>query len=62
MIKKTVCFTIDVEPDFGGKGKHDSYFGLQDLPKIAKLVKKYDLNKLKLYDNWFFTFGDYDTF
>ena len=43
MIKKTACFTIDIEPDFGGKGNSDAYFGLKDLPRLEELVKKYDL-------------------
>lgn len=39
---KTICFTIDIEPDFSLK---DKYFGINDLPMLEEIVKKY---KIKL--------------
>jgi peptidoglycan/xylan/chitin deacetylase (PgdA/CDA1 family) len=45
MMKKTVCFTIDVEPDFGGLLEEDVYYGKDDLFKLEKIVKE---NKIKL--------------
>jgi peptidoglycan/xylan/chitin deacetylase (PgdA/CDA1 family) len=42
---KTVCFTLDVEPDFAGLLVNDIYLGKNDLPKLEELVRKH---KLKL--------------
>jgi hypothetical protein len=42
-MKKIVCFTIDVEPDFGGLLKEDVYYGLQGLLKLENIVKKNDI-------------------
>jgi hypothetical protein len=44
-MKKIVCFTIDVEPDFGGVLKKDVYYGKQDLSKLERIVKN---NNIKL--------------
>jgi hypothetical protein len=44
-MKKDVCFTIDVEPDFGGLLKKDYYYGKDDLDKLESIVKK---NNIKL--------------
>ena len=43
-MKRTICFTIDIEPDFGGLLTNDSYLGKFNLPKLETLVKKYNLN------------------
>jgi hypothetical protein len=40
---KTICFTIDIEPDFGGLLVNDVYFGIKELPKLERIVKKYDI-------------------
>lgn len=42
-MRKIVCFTIDVEPDFGGLLKEDVYHGKQDLYKLENIVKKNDI-------------------
>jgi Polysaccharide deacetylase len=42
-MKKTVCLTIDVEPDFGGLLIKDNYFGMKDLSKLERIVRKYNL-------------------
>jgi hypothetical protein len=42
-MKKTVCFTIDVEPDFGGLLTKDVYFGKNDLPKLERIIRKYNI-------------------
>jgi len=42
-MSKNICFTIDIEPDYGGLLKTDQYEGLKDLPKILEIIKKYDL-------------------
>jgi Polysaccharide deacetylase len=39
---KTICFTIDVEPDFGGLVNH-VYFGIKQLPKLEAIVKRYNI-------------------
>lgn len=40
---KSICFTIDIEPDFGGLLKKDVYFGKRDLHRLQDLVNKYDI-------------------
>jgi peptidoglycan/xylan/chitin deacetylase (PgdA/CDA1 family) len=42
-MKKTVCFTIDVEPDFAGVLEADVYNGKNDLPKLERIVRKYGI-------------------
>jgi peptidoglycan/xylan/chitin deacetylase (PgdA/CDA1 family) len=42
-MKKTVCFTIDVEPDFAGILEADVYNGKSDLPKLERIVRKYGI-------------------
>jgi Polysaccharide deacetylase len=42
-MKKIVCFTIDVEPDFGGLLPSDSYYGVANLSRMAKIVSKYGI-------------------
>jgi polysaccharide deacetylase len=42
-MKKTICFTIDVEPDFSGLLKKDVYYGRQNLLKLENIVKKNDI-------------------
>lgn len=42
-MKKTVCFTIDVEPDFAGVLGTDVYHGKDDLPKLQRIVRKYGI-------------------
>ena len=42
-MKKTVCFTIDVEPDFGGVLKKDMYYGKHDLAKLEHIVRKHNI-------------------
>jgi peptidoglycan/xylan/chitin deacetylase (PgdA/CDA1 family) len=41
--EKTICFTIDVEPDFGGLIETDVYYGKKGLSKLHTIVKKYGL-------------------
>lgn len=42
-MNKVICFTIDVEQDFGGLLVSDVYFGKKDLPNLERIVKKYNL-------------------
>jgi hypothetical protein len=42
-MKKTICFTIDVEPDFAGLLTKDQYCGKNYLYKLEDIVKKYNL-------------------
>jgi hypothetical protein len=42
-MNKTICFTIDVEQDFGGLLINDVYFGKKDLSNLDRIVKKYNL-------------------
>jgi hypothetical protein len=42
-MNKTVCFTIDVEPDFGGLLDTDVYYGKLGLRKLLTVVKRYGL-------------------
>ena len=42
-MKKTVCFTIDVEPDFAGILEADEYNGINELPKLERVVRKYGI-------------------
>jgi peptidoglycan/xylan/chitin deacetylase (PgdA/CDA1 family) len=42
-VPKTICFTIDIEPDFGGLLSSDAYAGLRNLSKLVEIVHKYDL-------------------
>ena len=42
-MKKTICFTIDIEPDFGGLLNQEVYFGKNDLPRLIDTVKKYGI-------------------
>jgi hypothetical protein len=42
-MKRTICLTIDVEPDFGGLLAKDLYCGMNDLRKLDRIVKKYNL-------------------
>jgi peptidoglycan/xylan/chitin deacetylase (PgdA/CDA1 family) len=40
---KTICFTIDVEPDFGGLLDSDVYYGKKGLGKLHTIAKRYGL-------------------
>ena len=40
---KTICFTIDVEPDFGGLLTNHEYDCIHNLHKLDDIRKKYDL-------------------
>jgi peptidoglycan-N-acetylglucosamine deacetylase len=42
-VKKTICFTIDVEPDFGGLLPKNEYFGKDNLPELERIVRKYNI-------------------
>jgi polysaccharide deacetylase len=42
-MNKVICFTIDVEQDFGGLLVKDVYFGKRDLLKLETIVRKYNL-------------------
>ena len=44
-MSKTVCFTIDVEPDFGGMSANGaiSYFGIGNLLKLHDIVERYGI-------------------
>jgi peptidoglycan/xylan/chitin deacetylase (PgdA/CDA1 family) len=44
-MSKTVCFTIDVEPDFGGMSTDGtiSYFGIDNLLKLHDIVRRYGI-------------------
>jgi hypothetical protein len=42
-MKKNICFTIDIEPDFSGLLKKDLYFARQNLIKLENIVKKNDI-------------------
>jgi peptidoglycan/xylan/chitin deacetylase (PgdA/CDA1 family) len=42
-MNKVVCFTIDVEPDFGGLTNEHLYFGLDNLEWLVQIVRKYDI-------------------
>lgn len=42
-MKKTICFTIDVEPDFAGLLTEDRYSGKNDLYKLENIVKQHNL-------------------
>ena len=39
-MNKKICFSIDIEPDYGGLLSDDKYEGLKDLPKLLEIVKK----------------------
>lgn len=40
---KAVCFTIDVEPDYGGLLNENVYSGLNYLPKLESIVSKHGI-------------------
>jgi hypothetical protein len=42
-MKKKICLTIDVEPDFGGLLAKDVYCGMNNLGKLEEIVRKYNL-------------------
>jgi hypothetical protein len=42
-MKKNICFTIDIEPDFSGLLKKDLYYARQNLIKLENIVKKNDI-------------------
>ena len=42
-MNKTICFTIDVEPDFGGLLATDFYYGKKALSKLHTIAKQYGL-------------------
>ncbi len=42
-MKKTICLTIDVEPDFAGLLAKDVYCGMNDLGKLEEIRRKYNL-------------------
>lgn len=42
-MQRTICFTIDVEPDFGGLLCNELYFGKKDLPKLEKIIKAHNI-------------------
>lgn len=43
MNERKICFTIDIEPDYGGLLKRDLYLGLTHLPKLESIVSKYGI-------------------
>jgi peptidoglycan/xylan/chitin deacetylase (PgdA/CDA1 family) len=43
-MERNICFTIDVEPDFGGLLAKDEYFGIANLRQLSDMVSQYDLN------------------
>lgn len=44
-VEKTICFTVDIEPDFGGLTSRRSYYGVEDLPILVSIVKR---NNIKI--------------
>lgn len=40
---KSVCFTLDVEPDFAGLLDEDVYLGKKDLSELSRLIKLYNI-------------------
>jgi hypothetical protein len=42
-MNKVICFTIDVEPDFGGLLDEDMYFGIDNLKRLIEIVRKYNI-------------------
>jgi peptidoglycan/xylan/chitin deacetylase (PgdA/CDA1 family) len=42
-MKKTICFTIDIEPDFAGLIQEHFYFGKKDLRKLVDIVEQRSL-------------------
>jgi hypothetical protein len=40
---KSICFTLDVEPDYGGLLNSDVYYGMKGLNKLSTVVNKYGL-------------------
>ena len=43
MYEKKICFTVDVEPDYGGLAGKDVYLGLTHLPKLGSIVTKHGI-------------------
>jgi Polysaccharide deacetylase len=44
-VEKAICFTVDIEPDFGGLTSQTSYYGVDNLPRLVSIVKR---NNVKL--------------
>jgi hypothetical protein len=42
-MEKTICFSIDVEPDFGNLLTKDQYYGKNHLSTLKRIVEEYDL-------------------
>jgi hypothetical protein len=42
-MKKTICFSIDVEPDFGNLLPKNQYYGKHHLSTLKRIVDEYDL-------------------
>jgi hypothetical protein len=42
-MEKTICFTIDVEPDFGNLLPKDKYYGKNHLSTLKRIVEQYDI-------------------
>lgn len=42
-MKRHICYTIDVEPDFGGLLAKDEYFGIDNLKRLSEIISYYDL-------------------
>jgi hypothetical protein len=42
-MEKIICFSIDVEPDFGGLLAKDQYYGKIHLSTLKRIVEKHDL-------------------
>ncbi len=42
-LTKTICLTIDIEPDFGGLAGHQHYYGKYYLNKLKDLLDRFNL-------------------
>jgi hypothetical protein len=42
-MEKTICFTIDVEPDFGNLLPKNKYYGKNHLSILKRIVEQYDI-------------------
>jgi Polysaccharide deacetylase len=42
-MEKTICFSIDVEPDFGNFLTKDHYYGINHLSVLKRIVEEHDL-------------------
>ena len=42
-MERTICFSIDIEPDFGSLRSKDQYYGKLHLSTLKRIVDEYDL-------------------